>query len=277
MNYLKRIWSFWRFVISRFLRNEATYRAGALTFASLLALVPLMVVILKIISLLPIYDVLSFRVQNFMFNNFVVAKGGVYHHYVNIFADQARRLSFWGTVALIVASVTVLVTLQRVFNRIWNVKVKLTSISGFLRYWASVSVAPLLLLCAVIVTSALISLPLMTDRIPIISIRLMAILPFILNVLGFTILYYAIPNCKVRWKHAFLAALCSSLLFLVVKELLGWYLTTLSVYTIVYGTFAALPIILIWLYTVWLITLLGAEVCYALGYRGHELRQEKSI
>lgn len=273
-SYFTRFIAFWIYVFKRFFKNDATYRAAALTYASLLALVPLLIVILKILSLLPLYDVLTAKVQMFMFNNFVVSKGSVLHHYVNDFARQSHRLSFIGSLFLIIMSVTVLVTMQRIFDRIWGVQLKLRTLKAFLRYWSGVLIAPAILLCSVILTSILLSLPLLMQiKIPIISVKILFALPFILTVLGFTVLYYAVPNCKVKWSHAFLSGLFATLLFGLSKTIIAWYLAKLSVYTLLYGAFAIVPIILLWFYVVWIITLLGAEVCHALGYRHHAIKQ----
>lgn len=266
-SYLWRTWAFWKFVLLRFIEDDATYRAAGLTYATLLAFVPLLVVLFKILSFLPMYNILSKKVQLFIFNNFVVSKGSVIHYYVNSFTDQAHRLSFVGSIFLIIMVIMVLVTLEKVFNKIWRVKLELHTFKSIVSYWAGVFFAPGILLLAVIITSLLLSLPLLEFKIPGISISLLSMLPFALTVSGFMMLYYSIPNCRVKLRHALLAGIFSTVLFVLSKTAFAWYLKSFSVYKLLYGTFAIIPTFLIWIYLVWLITLLGAEVCYALGYR----------
>jgi len=73
-------------------------------------------------------------------------------------------------------------------------------------------------------------------------------------------LYRYVPNAQVRWGHALAGGGFVALAFEGAKNALAWYLTTVPTYSVVYGTFATLPILLIWLYLVWVIVLLGAVV-----------------
>ncbi len=264
---LKQIGSFWKYVLQRFMRNDASYRAAALTYASLLAVVPLFVVILKIISILPIYEKLTAKVQAFLFANFVVTKSGIIHHHLNEFARQAGHLSFVGSIFLVFMAITVLFTIERIFNRIWETKLPNHKLKTMLSYWLGLLVAPTIVVVAMIITSIVMSLSFFEMEIPFISVTLLAMLPFVLTVLGFSSLYFFVPNCKIHWQHAMLSGLFSTVLFIIVKNMLAWYLASFSIYKLIYGSFAVIPIILLWVYSIWMITLLGAEVCYALGYR----------
>src|SRR5690606_23945746 len=69
-----------------------------------------------------------------------------------------------------------------------------------------------------------------------------------------------VPNTRVRWRHALVGGYFVALGLEVAKKLLAWYLTTVPTYSVVYGTFAILPILLIWIYLTWVIVLLGAVV-----------------
>lgn len=267
---MQKFKQFWFYVFTRFYNNGATYRSAGLTYVTILAMVPLFTLTLKLVSLLPIYKTLIMQVQHFFFQNFVVVKGSMLHHYLSDFAQQTKKLSIIGSIILIFGGITILVSLEQTFNHIWRVKLSYRNFQTFLYYWISILVAPALMLVAVIITSFLLSVSFMKFTIPLTSIKLLSFLPEVLTILGFAVLYYTVPNCKVKWLHALLAGVFSTCLFFISKNLLAWYLTTFSVYKLVYGTFAAIPMILIWFYVLWLITLLGAEVCYALGYRNHE-------
>jgi len=161
----------------------------------------------------------------------------------------------------------VLIAIEKIFNQIWSVTMPDYRLKTILRYWVGLLIPPAILLSALIITSIIISVPIFEIRIPIISIKLLSTVPVVLTVLGFSSLYFLVPNCKVRFRDAFLAGLFSTLLFVLSKWILAWYLGMFSVYTLIYGTFGIVPILLLWFYIIWLITLLGAEVCHALGYR----------
>ena len=68
------------------------------------------------------------------------------------------------------------------------------------------------------------------------------------------------PNTHVRWRHAWAGGICAAVGFELAKKLLGWYLATVSTYSLMYGAFAFVPIFLIWIYLAWSIVLLGAVI-----------------
>jgi membrane protein len=89
---------------------------------------------------------------------------------------------------------------------------------------------------------------------------LLSVLEAALLATGFAALFRYVPNTHVRWRHAVAGGLFSAGGFELAKKLLGWYLQQVPTYTFVYGAFATVPILLIWIYLAWVIVLLGAVV-----------------
>jgi membrane protein len=85
-------------------------------------------------------------------------------------------------------------------------------------------------------------------------------LEFLLLVGAMAAVYRYVPHARVRWRHALLGGLFVALAMEAARQLLVWYLAKVPAYSIVYGTFATLPILLIWIYLAWAIVLLGAVV-----------------
>jgi membrane protein len=81
---------------------------------------------------------------------------------------------------------------------------------------------------------------------------------FLLLATGFAALFHYVPNTHVRWRHAFAGGVCSAVGFELAKKFLGWYLAAVPTYTVIYGALATVPILLIWIYSGWVIVLLGA-------------------
>jgi membrane protein len=89
---------------------------------------------------------------------------------------------------------------------------------------------------------------------------LLSALEVVLLIAGLTGLFHFLPNAPVRWRHAFAGALVATLGLEAAKKGLAWYVDIVPTYSVVYGAFATLPILLLWIYLVWVIVLLGAEV-----------------
>ena len=101
---------------------------------------------------------------------------------------------------------------------------------------------------------------------------LFSYLPWLLTWLAFTLLYVAVPNCKVRVVYAAFGGLITTLLFETAKALFG-QLVAHSIYTNVYGAFAVIPLFLIWIYLLWMLILFGAELVRSLEtfqYQGRD-------
>ena len=270
----RQIKLFIKFVYTHFQDDDCMYRASALAFTSLLAIVPLMSVGLAILSAFPVFQDLREPVQDFIFENFVPATGKVIQNYVAQFTTQVSKLSVWGVAFLFVSALLVLVTIEQAMNRIWRVRTPRHGVTAFLLYWAILSFAPIILSLSLAASSFVFSLPLLkTDYTPSFIFNS---LPFLLSTIGFTFLYTVVPNCHVKLRHAISGAVLAAVLFEVAKEGFAWYLTRYDTYQLLYGAFAIVPVFFIWIYYVWLITLIGAEVSYALAVH-HQRRIGRPI
>lgn len=264
------VYYFLRFVYRHFMENEDLFRASALTFASLLAIVPLMTVGLAILSSFPVFSGMSASVQNFIFDNFVPATGKIIQEYLQQFTKQVSQLSLWGILFLFVTALLVMYTIESSMNKIWQVKTPRRGVAAFLLYWAILSLSPAFLGLSLAAGSYLISMPLLQKGYSFDWFY--RYIPCVLSFVGFTFLYVVVPNCYVRIRHGIWGALVATLLFELAKQLFAYYLAQYDTYQLLYGAFASLPIFFVWIYWVWFITLLGAEISYAFSVR-HERRQ----
>ncbi|WP_133131001.1 YihY family inner membrane protein [Legionella yabuuchiae] len=267
IHYLKRKFfeakHFVVFVVNHFIEDDCTYRASALTFTSLLAVVPLMSVSFSILSMFPVFDNLREPIQDFIFENFVPATGKAIQEYLLIFTKQVSKLSMIGVVFLIISALLVMYTIERSMNKIWRVSSARRGSSAFLLYWGILSLGPFLLGLSVAASSYIFSMPFTRQyHAPIV---LIVLLPSILSLIGFTFLYVVVPNCRVQVMHGFSGALVATLLFESAKKGFAYYLSQYNTYELLYGAFAIIPIFFVWVYWVWLITLIGAEISYALA------------
>ncbi len=253
--------------IKQFIVDGCTYRAAALTYTTLLAIVPLTVVALKIFSYFPTYQYILVQLQDFIFNNFVVSTGEVVRKHLNVFALQALHSSWVGIIFLIITAILLIFTIEEALNYIWKVKKPRNTFLAFFSYWAVVAVGPILLGVSLFATSYLLSLPLLHNVSKTVGISLLQIFPILFTFLGFAFLYQAVPNCKVRSKDAFFGALIATILFEASKYFFAIYLKHIASYQLIYGVFATIPIFLLWLYIGWLVTLFGAIMSYQFAQR----------
>jgi membrane protein len=232
--------------------------AGALTYTTLFAVVPLMTVTYTFFSLIPEYRGVEQQVQNFVFQNFVPGSSNAVQEKLAEFADRAQNLTFVGFLLLFVTAFMMLVTIEKSFNTIWHVAEPRRGLQRFLLYWGVLSLGPAFVVIGMWSSIYLLSLPLVSEM-DTFGIRevFLGYLPVFLSVAGFTVLYCAVPNCHVPFKHALAGGLVSMIVFQTAFNVFA-ISSRAFMYEPVYGTFAALPAFLVWLYLVWMMILMGA-------------------
>ena len=256
---------FLAYLAFRFSRDGCRQSAAALTYMSLFAIVPMLTLMYSMFSLIPAFQDAGSQVEAWLFAKALPSSGQEIISYLTEFSSQARKLSSVGAVILVVTSYLMLASIEKTFNHIWGTHGSRRGLSGFLLYWAILSLGPLLLAAGMVMKTYLLSFRLIVDEVDALGITqyLFAYLPWLLNWMALTLLFIAVPNCKVRGQHALIGGLVTAVLFESAKTLFS-LLVAYSSYTAVYGAFAVIPLFLIWVYLIWVIILTGAELVRSL-------------
>lgn len=248
-------------VIRRFISDDGPRNAAALTYTSLFAVVPLLTVIYAMLAALPAFRGVGEELQAMIFDHMVPATGQVIQDYMGSFAQQARQLTLVGVAFLIVTAGMMIVSIEKAFNAIWRVEKPRRGLQAFLIYWTVLTLGPMLLGAGMVLSSYLTSLPLLEKVTGFAggTAALWSYMPFIFSALAFTLLYWAVPHCRVRFVDAAVGGLGMALLFEIAKKSFTWFVASFPSYELVYGAFAAFPLFLLWIYVSWLLILLCAE------------------
>ncbi|MDJ0807654.1 MAG: virulence factor BrkB family protein [Gammaproteobacteria bacterium] len=265
--YLRQVRQFSGLLLHRFVKDEGVEHAAALTYTTLLSLVPLMTVMLALFSAFPASELLAQQVENFVFENFVPTAGEAVQEHLRNFSSKAARLTGVGFIVLVIVALLLMGNIDKAFNAIWHVRRKRSPVAKFMVYWAILSLGPVLIVVSVGVTSYLVSIPLFIEDETVVQLRtrLLGTMPVLISGMAFTLLYALVPNRTVLLRHALAGGILAALLFEVAKRGFAWYVTHFPTYEAIYGAMAVVPIFLIWLYLSWLVTLLGAEFTYCLS------------
>jgi membrane protein len=246
----------------RFREDRLGLTASSLTFTTLIALVPLVTVMLAVFTAFPVFAGFEGALQTYFLQNLVpegiarpVMRG------LTQFAAKARGMGTLGLVLLVITALALVLTIDRTLNGIWRVRQARSLGRRVLVYWAALTLGPLVLGMSLTLTSLLISASRgWVSALPGGVSLLLELTQFVLLAAAAAGLYHYVPNTPVRWRHAWAGGLFVSAAFEVTKKLLAWYLDAVPGYNNVYGAFAAVPILLLWVYLVWVIVLLGAVI-----------------
>lgn len=253
---------FWRTVGVRFKADGCANRAAALAFATLLSLVPLLAVSFAILTAFPISQQFALKIQTFVFDNFVAASAEVVQQHLQAVVQQTSKLSGIGMLLLLATAVLMVFNMEQAFNAIWRTKKQRSFISAFLMYWAVLTLTPILIGVGLAVSAYLATFPFLAEAVRALGLKKLVLIvtPCFSTLVAFTLLYLAVPNCKVRFRFALFGGIVAMALFELAKQGFVWYITHFPVYRLLYGALAAIPIFLVWIYLSWLIILFGAVV-----------------
>jgi len=196
----------------------------------------------------------------------VPTSGEVLQQHLAEFSAKASRLTGPGAAFLVVVALLMMANIDRALNAIWEVKAERSVASKFLIYWAVLSLGPLLIGASLLVTSYIVSLPILSEAASSgLGRRLLGMTPVVASAVAFTMMYSVVPNRRIRFVHALAGGAFAALLFEVAKRGFGLYITQFPTYQAIYGALATVPIFLVWVYLSWIIVLLGAEVTHCLS------------
>lgn len=258
--------AFWGHLFNHFQSHHCLDSAAALTLATLFALVPTLAVLYSILAMMPSLQGVGETIQTWAFQHLVPSTGTEVKDYLLDFAEQAKRLTSVGVAMLFVTAIGMLRRIEKVFNRIWCVQKPREQMLSFLRYWALLSLGPILLGLGLAVTSYVASLKLFADTLKMFAVQKwgLSLLPFITSWLSFALLNWVVPNRKVPLKAAGVGGFISALGFEGAKRLFAIFVSHFPSYQLVYGAFAFFPLFIIWIYLSWVIVLMGAVVARSL-------------
>ena len=246
----------------RFREDRLGLTASSLTFTTTIALVPLITVALAVLTAFPMFAKFQDVLQKWLIESLVpdnIARQVL--GYLNQFAGKASKLGVAGLAVLAASALALIFTIDRTLNSIWRVRTKRPIGQRVLIYWSAMTLGPVLLGASLSMTSyALSASKGLVGAIPGGVGYLLDLLQFLLVAGGMAAMFHYVPNTFVRWGHAWMGGLFVSACMEVAKKLLAIYLSNVPTYSAVYGAFATVPILLVWIYMAWVIVLLGAAL-----------------
>ena len=246
----------------RFREDHLGLTASSLTFTTLIALVPLVTVMLAVFSAFPIFAGFQGALEKYFLQNLIpdhIARPVMAA--LTQFARQATRLGSVGLAVLLLTAIALMLTIDRALNGIWRVRRPRPLAQRVLVYWAGITLGPLLLGVSLTATAFALKVSrqwLGADTEGVATV--LNVVQFGLVVAAAAGLFHYVPNTWVRWRHALAGGLFVAVGLEAAKQALGWYLARVPTYESVYGAFATVPILLVWVYCVWVVVLLGAVI-----------------
>ncbi len=237
---LERMWNFGMFVMERIDKASLKQVASSLTLTTLLSIVPALAVIMAAFSAFPLFAPYREAFEQFIFSTLLPEQySDQILGYIKQFATQAAGLTAFGLIGLMVSALLCIATIDSALNSTYEV-LKLRSLwQRVLMYWALLTLGPVAIGISLAASSYLTGMA-MSGHLSVYAQWLIPIGQLIFQSIILAALYKYVPNCRVLWRDA----------------LVGGILIAL----VIYGAFAAIPVMLTWMYINWMFVLAGAAI-----------------
>lgn len=253
--------------VRSFLDRDLQTKSMSLTYSTVLAIVPAFALLFAIGR--------GFGFQNLLeeqlFKSFPAQKQGISLalNFVDSYLKEASQGVFVGVgiLFLLWTLISLLAYIEQAFNTVWDVKRDRSFYQKVTDYIAICLMVPVLMICSsgvsIFMSATIQDNAHFAFLSPLVNV-ILETLPFVFAWLAFSLSFFLIPNTKVQFKYAAISGAICAILFQVLQLLFLNGQIYVSKYNAIYGSFAFLPLLLIWLQLSWLILLSGCVLTYSL-------------
>ena len=261
----RQLYNFWHL---RFQQAQINQVAASLAYTTILAIVPMLSIATILISQLSTFINLREAIQAWISSTLI--PGGLsvnIGRYLSSFSSHSKGLTYFGIAGLLLSVILMLMTIEKAFNRVWQVKQQRPILKRLLMYILVTTLGPVLLGISVYFTSYFLAASHdidigFTNHLQVID----WVVPFLLTMMPFIILYKVGPSALVSWRDALIGGLLAAIVFETAKYGFTLFVTKAPVYKTLYGAFAIGPLFLVWIYLTWWVTMAGAVVTASLPH-----------
>ncbi|NOY70283.1 MAG: YihY family inner membrane protein [Deltaproteobacteria bacterium] len=243
-------------------------RASALAYSTILAVVPLLAIGFSMMKGLGFES----RIEHILLKYLTAEQEGLSQRILGYIANtDFKALGAFGTAILIYAVIMMLGNVEKTFNDLWGVTRARRFVRKVSDYISVLLLGPILMVVASAMIASLSSNTVVValSRYPVFKnffVLFHTVLPHAVLWIAFTAMYMMMPNTRVKFLPAFIAGMLCGSLWEVAFRAYTYFNIGVTNYNKIYGTFAALPIFIIWIYISWIIVLIGAQLSNAIQH-----------
>ena len=252
--------------VREFIQGGVVNKASALTYSTLLAIIPILAILFAIARGFGFSNLLEDQFRSGLEGQAMTAETIL--SFIGSYLNHHAKSGVFIGVGLIMLFYTVLLltyNMERTFNSIWQVKKPRSLYRKMTDYFSMLLLLPLLILLSsgisIFMSTFVKNMQEFTLLAPLVKF-LVRLTPFLLTWGMFTALYIFMPNTKVKFKYAFFPGILAGSAFQAFQYIYIGSQIWVSRYNAIYGSFAAIPLFLLWTQISWSICLYGAQLCY---------------
>lgn len=258
---VKKPYLFIKELVLDIIDSEVNYYAASLSFYTIFAILPLLLVTLSVVTSLPSFSEYYDRLKEMIFTAIIPTQTEVVSQYMDKFIDNSLKLGAMGLSYVVVTSVLFFKNYEYIISKIFGTKPRnfWESISV---YWTMVTLIPVGIVISIYISGYV---QLAIDERLSGSINIVKFLPYVLNWALFFVIYRISANVKITTKSALFSAFVAALLWSILKNMFVYYVLYNKAYASIYGSFSIMLFVMLWIYLSWVIVLYGFKLCAKLN------------
>jgi len=256
---LYRLYRHTRFFVNTFIDKELTLFAASLSFYTIFTIIPLLLIMMTLLTSLPSFQEHYETIKNFIFSNLMPVNSKAIMQHIDGFLANSAKMGIIGLVMILVASLLFFKNFEYIANKIFHAK-KRTLWESITTYWTMLTLTPIALGVSFYITGYVATL--MSSSSLTSSLNILPYIPYLI-IWGFFFLVFQISaNTKINQKASLVSSFVISLIFSISKNAFIYYVFYNKSYTTMYGSFAILMFLFLWIYVSWIIFIYGLKLCY---------------
>ncbi len=266
-NRLLKLYVHIKFFISTFMDKELTLFAASLSFYTIFSFIPLLLITMTILTSLDSFSDIYLQTRDFIFSNLLPVNSEIIMEYINGFLQNSVEMSGMSLVVLFTSSLLFFKNYEFIANRAFHAPQRnfLESVGV---YFLMLAITPSALGAAFYITSYIATL--MASNSLTSGLDILPLVPYIIIWVLFFILFKLSANIKVYFRAAAISSFIISIVFSVAKNSFIYYVFLNQSYATIYGSFAILLFLFLWIYASWVIFIYGLKLCYIINRVYHK-------
>jgi len=248
-----------KFWISTFFDKELTLFAASLSFYTIFTIIPLLLIMLTLLTSLPSFAEHYGTIKKFIFSNLMPVNSEAIMGYIDGFLANSAKMSVIGLAMILVSSLLFFKNFEYIANKIFHAKAR-TLWESVTTYWTMLTLTPIALGVSFYITGYIATL--MASNTLTDGLNILPLIPYIIIWGLFFLIFQIGANAKVDPRASGISSLIISIVFSVSKNAFIYYVFMNKSYATMYGSFAIIMFLFLWIYVSWIIFIYGLKLCY---------------
>jgi len=258
-----------KFLVRTFTDKELTLFAASLSFYTIFTIIPLLLIFLTLLTSLPDFAENYESIKGFIFSNLLPVNSEVIVGHIDDFLENATKIGVIGLLMILATSLLFFNNFEYIANKIFRAEQR-ELLGRMLLYLAVLILSPIMLGASFYI-SAYVATLIASNRVTE-GVNILPFVPYLLNWGFFFVLFQMMPNVRVHPKASLISSFSISIVFSISKNAFIYYVFLNKAYTTMYGSFAIIIFLFLWIYISWIIFIYGLKLCHIIDgiYKNRE-------